>query len=304
MCLEHLDPKKWIAVTQFLLQTIVLHKLLTDIQTPHDHLIAYATHNNVMQMISLQVLGSLQSRSRAELIAMVLSMQREMDGLREQIRSLTGKVADFWNEEEKGHSLVFFCFRFSAALFHCQRIPRKSFLSTDSFTDNFTFQDHYSLRKRSASSRGNHVKERFSVTMLCHVTQQFNTGETISECIHMCFFCAACGKLAQTLEELIERSDRWLCCCHKAATPSIPREQERSRPPSHISPPAELCGTTAECASSEQQGCGQYEVTQTMPQRNGTPLEQNVRVKLHSNQNKSVSELVHDMFMVKFNVHF
>lgn len=124
---------------------------------------------------TMEVLGSLQSRSRAELIAMVLSMQREMDGLREQIRSLT-----------------------------------------------------------------------------------------------------ACGKLAQTLEELIERSDRWLCCCHKAATPSIPREQERSRPPSHISPPAELCGTTAECASSEQQGCGQYEVTQTMPQRNGTPLEQNV----------------------------
>ncbi|KAL0198255.1 hypothetical protein M9458_006795, partial [Cirrhinus mrigala] len=24
-------------------------------------------------------------------------------------------------------------------------------------------------------------------------------------------------------------------------------------------------------AHSEQQGCGQYEVTQTMPQRNGTP---------------------------------
>ncbi|XP_026063450.1 uncharacterized protein LOC113046735 isoform X1 [Carassius auratus] len=118
---------------------------------------------------TMEVLGSLQSRSRAELIAMVLSMQREMDSLREQIRSLT-----------------------------------------------------------------------------------------------------ACGKLAQTLEELIEKSDRWLCCSHEAATPSIPEELERSRPPSHIS------GRTAECASSEQQGCGQYEVTQTLPQRNGTLPEQEV----------------------------
>ncbi|XP_051742426.1 uncharacterized protein LOC127508476 [Ctenopharyngodon idella] len=125
---------------------------------------------------TMEVLGSLQSRSRAELIAMVLSMQREMDGLREQIRSLT-----------------------------------------------------------------------------------------------------ACGKLAQTLEELIERSDRWLCGSHEAATPSIPREPERSRPPSHISPPTVLSGRTAECASSEQQGCGQYEVTQTMQtQRNETLLEQKV----------------------------
>ncbi|XP_048054428.1 uncharacterized protein LOC125273260 [Megalobrama amblycephala] len=125
---------------------------------------------------TMEVLGSLQSRSRAELIAMVLSMQREMDGLREQIRSLT-----------------------------------------------------------------------------------------------------ACGKLAQTLEELIERSDRWLCGSHEAATPSIPREPERSRPPSHISSPTVLSGRTDECASSEQQGCGQYEVTQTMQtQRNGTLLEQKV----------------------------
>ncbi|CAM4395749.1 unnamed protein product [Leuciscus chuanchicus] len=125
---------------------------------------------------TMEVLGSLQSCSRAELIAMVLSMQREMDGLREQIRSLT-----------------------------------------------------------------------------------------------------ACGKLAQTLEELIERSDRWLCGSHEAATPSIPREAERSRPPSHISPPIVLSGRTDECASSEQQGCGQYEVTQTMQtQRNGTLLEHEV----------------------------
>ncbi|XP_067220566.1 BEN domain-containing protein 6 [Chanodichthys erythropterus] len=125
---------------------------------------------------TMEVLGSLQSRSRAELIAMVLSMQREMDCLREQIRSLT-----------------------------------------------------------------------------------------------------ACGKLAQTLEELIERSDRWLCGSHEAATPSIPREPERSRPPSHISPPTVLSGRTDERASSEQQGCGQYEVTQTMQtQRNGTLLEQKV----------------------------
>ncbi|XP_016124447.1 uncharacterized protein [Sinocyclocheilus grahami] len=124
---------------------------------------------------TMEVLGSLQSRSRAELVAMVVSMQREMDGLREQIRSLT-----------------------------------------------------------------------------------------------------ACGKLAQTLEELIEKSDRWLCGSHEAATPSIPRELERSRPPSHISPPRVLSGRAAECASSEQQGCGQYEVTQTMPQRNGTLPEQKV----------------------------
>ncbi|XP_077068169.1 BEN domain-containing protein 6-like isoform X3 [Siphateles boraxobius] len=103
---------------------------------------------------TMEVLGSLQSCSRAELIAMVLRMQREMDGLREQIRSLT-----------------------------------------------------------------------------------------------------ACGKLAQTLEELIESSDRWLCGSHESATPSIPREAERSRPPSHISPPTvisadllERCntGTTAQ----------------------------------------------------------
>ncbi|KAG1967318.1 BEN domain-containing protein [Pimephales promelas] len=125
---------------------------------------------------TMEVLGSLQSCSRAELIAMVLSMQREMDGLREQIRSLT-----------------------------------------------------------------------------------------------------ACGKLAQTLEELIERSDRWLCGSHEAATPSIPREAERSRPPSHISPPTVLSGRTDACASSEQQGCGQYEITQTMQtQRNGTLLEHEV----------------------------
>ncbi|XP_077068167.1 BEN domain-containing protein 6-like isoform X1 [Siphateles boraxobius] len=125
---------------------------------------------------TMEVLGSLQSCSRAELIAMVLRMQREMDGLREQIRSLT-----------------------------------------------------------------------------------------------------ACGKLAQTLEELIESSDRWLCGSHESATPSIPREAERSRPPSHISPPTVLTGRTDECASSEQQGCGQYEVTQTMQtQRNGTLLEHDV----------------------------
>ncbi|XP_016340738.1 uncharacterized protein LOC107687794 isoform X1 [Sinocyclocheilus anshuiensis] len=122
---------------------------------------------------TMEVLGSLQSRSRAELIAMVVGMQREMDGLREQIRSLT-----------------------------------------------------------------------------------------------------ACGKLAQTLEELIQKSDRWLCGSHEAA--SISRELERSRPPSHISPPRVLSGRAAECASSEQQGCGQYEVTQTMPQMNGTLPEQKV----------------------------
>ncbi|XP_014048032.2 uncharacterized protein isoform X2 [Salmo salar] len=40
-------------------------------------------------------LGGLQSRSKADLVAMVLSMQREMDNLREQIRCLTacGKLA-------------------------------------------------------------------------------------------------------------------------------------------------------------------------------------------------------------------
>ncbi|CAB1341583.1 unnamed protein product [Coregonus sp. 'balchen'] len=36
-------------------------------------------------------LGGLQSRSKADLVAMVLSMQSEMDSLREQIRCLTGE---------------------------------------------------------------------------------------------------------------------------------------------------------------------------------------------------------------------
>lgn len=67
---------------------------------------------NVKCIISFQVLGSLQSRSRAELIAMVLSMQREMDCLREQIRSLTGKVVDFWSEirRQSPHWVFFFFF--------------------------------------------------------------------------------------------------------------------------------------------------------------------------------------------------
>lgn len=44
-----------------------------------------------MQMaMSPQILGGLQSCSRADLITMVLSMHREMDSLREQIRCLTG----------------------------------------------------------------------------------------------------------------------------------------------------------------------------------------------------------------------
>ncbi|XP_057203062.1 uncharacterized protein LOC130562199 isoform X2 [Triplophysa rosa] len=120
-----------------------------------------------------RVLGSLQSRSRAELITTVLSMQREMDGLREQIRSLT-----------------------------------------------------------------------------------------------------ACGKLAQTLEGLIERSDRWLSSTSETPTPSIPRALERSHPPCQISPPTAISGKTSECANSDRQGCGQYEVKQTMPQRNGKLCEQ------------------------------
>ncbi|XP_042584535.1 uncharacterized protein LOC109072789 isoform X2 [Cyprinus carpio] len=146
---------------------------------------------------TMEVLGSLQSRSRAELIAMVLSMQREMDSLREQIRSFT-----------------------------------------------------------------------------------------------------ACGKLAQTLEELIEKSDKWLCGSHEAATPSIPEELERSKPPSHISPPRVLSGRTAVCASSEQQGCGQYEVTQTMPQRNGTLPEQIVitaDLLEHCNTGTTAQKLTNDL---------
>ncbi|KAA0705970.1 hypothetical protein E1301_Tti004733 [Triplophysa tibetana] len=122
---------------------------------------------------TMEVLGSLQSRSRAELITMVLSMQREMDGLREQIRSLT-----------------------------------------------------------------------------------------------------ACGKLAQTLEGLIERSDRWLSSTSETQTSSIPRVLERNDPPSQISPPTAISGKTSECAGSNRQGCGQYEVKQTMPQRNGKLCEQ------------------------------
>lgn len=118
---------------------------------------------------TMEVLGNLQSRSRAELIAMVLSMQREMDGLREQIRSLT-----------------------------------------------------------------------------------------------------ACGKLAQTLEGLIERSDRWLSRTSETLTPSIPRVLERSDPACQISPPTAHSGRTSACASSNHQ----YEVTQTMPQRNGMLVEQ------------------------------
>ncbi len=112
---------------------------------------------------------------------------------------------------------------------------------------------------------------------MCHVTQQVTSCcETVRA--KLILFCAACGKLAQTLEELIEKSDRWLCDSHEAATPSSPEELERSGPPSHVSPSRVLSGRTAECASSEQQGCGQYEVTQTMPQRNGTPPEQRVSV--------------------------
>nr|XP_055050545.1 uncharacterized protein LOC129436438 isoform X1 [Misgurnus anguillicaudatus] len=123
---------------------------------------------------TMEVIGSLQSRSRAELIAMVLSMQREMDGLREQIRSLT-----------------------------------------------------------------------------------------------------ACGKLAQTLEDLIERSDRWLSSTSGSVTPSIPRVLERSGPPGRISTPTVLSRITNKCESSDQQGCGRYEITHTM-QRNGALLEQKI----------------------------
>ncbi|XP_051988704.1 uncharacterized protein LOC127648153 [Xyrauchen texanus] len=124
---------------------------------------------------TVEEFGSLQSHSRAELIAMVLSKQRELDGLREQLRSLT-----------------------------------------------------------------------------------------------------ACGKLAQTLEELIERSERWLSCSNETATLSSPKVLEGSGPPSDISHPTVPSGRTTECASSNQQRCGQFEVTQTVPQRNGTLLEQKV----------------------------
>ncbi|TRY89965.1 hypothetical protein DNTS_001687 [Danionella cerebrum] len=146
---------------------------------------------------TLEVLASLQSRSRAELIAMVLSMQREMDSLREQIRSLT-----------------------------------------------------------------------------------------------------ACGKLAQTLEELIERSDRWLYCSQEAGTPSIPMERERSRPPSLICAPAVLGGRTAESTRSEQQDCSQCEVTQTKAQSNGTILDPKVittDLLEHCNTGSTAQKLTNDL---------
>lgn len=45
-------------------------------------------HNSIL--VLFQVLGNLQTCSRSELIAMVLSMQRETESLREQIKTLTG----------------------------------------------------------------------------------------------------------------------------------------------------------------------------------------------------------------------
>ncbi|XP_041736761.1 uncharacterized protein LOC121569679 isoform X2 [Coregonus clupeaformis] len=51
--------------------------------------------NTALQKLKTRGLGGLQSRSKADLVAMVLSMQSEMDSLREQIRCLTacGKLA-------------------------------------------------------------------------------------------------------------------------------------------------------------------------------------------------------------------
>lgn len=85
----------------------------------------------------------------------------------------------------------------------------------------------------------------------------------------------ACGKLAQTLEDLIERSDRWLSSTSGSVTPSIPRVLERSGPPGRISTPTVLSRITNKCESSDQQGCGRYEITHTM-QRNGALLEQKI----------------------------
>lgn len=153
----------------------------------------------------------------------------------------------------------------------------ESSLKTSSFTDHFMFQDHFSLKKSPASSWGNVTSAKDLVLLWCAMLHRLPLVVRQFQSKFIPFF-PACGKLAQTLEELIEKSDRWLCGSHEAATPSIPEEREGSRPPSHISLPRVLSGRTAECASSEQQGCGQYEVTQTMPQRNGTIPEQKVRV--------------------------
>ncbi|KAL7860539.1 hypothetical protein AOLI_G00168880 [Acnodon oligacanthus] len=105
--------------------------------------------------ITMEVLGNLQTCSRSELIAMVLSMQRETDSLREQIKTLT-----------------------------------------------------------------------------------------------------ACGKLAQTLEELVTKSDGWLNCCSLNMTSSIPREHEGNSAPSPIPVPKVQSESGIEQQSSTHQACG------------------------------------------------
>ncbi|XP_037400848.1 uncharacterized protein LOC108412362 isoform X2 [Pygocentrus nattereri] len=123
--------------------------------------------------ITMEVLGNLQTCSRSELIAMVLSMQREMDSLREQIKALT-----------------------------------------------------------------------------------------------------ACGKLAQTLEELVTKSDGCLNCCSLNMTPSIPREHEGNSAPSPIPVPKVQSDSGIEQQSSTQQGCG-HDVNEKTP-RSETLLYQEV----------------------------
>ncbi|XP_066498522.1 BEN domain-containing protein 6 isoform X2 [Hoplias malabaricus] len=107
--------------------------------------------------ITVEVLGNLQTCSRSELIAMVLSMQRETDSLREQIKTLT-----------------------------------------------------------------------------------------------------ACGKLSQTLEELVMKSEGWLNCCSLNVTSpqhGTLMELERSCAPSPILAPEVLCDSLIEQRSSTQQEC-------------------------------------------------
>ncbi|KAI4894647.1 hypothetical protein NFI96_013493 [Prochilodus magdalenae] len=111
--------------------------------------------------ITMEVLGHLQTCSRSELIAMVLSMQRETDSLREQIKALT-----------------------------------------------------------------------------------------------------ACGKLAQTLEELVTKSDGWLTCCSLNMSPSIQREHEGSSAPCPI--PEVQSDIRIEQESSTQQRRG-HELNEETP---------------------------------------
>lgn len=81
--------------------------------------------------------------------------------------------------------------------------------------------------------------EKLDDTIATPVLLQENSLLCFAGCLNSCAALSftACGKMAQTLEELVTKSDGWLNCCSMNTTPSISLEPEGNSAHSPIPAP-------------------------------------------------------------------